>query len=272
MTLEKEFISLTSDTTFKYLYKNNETRPWIDNIIKKKFGLDLSNYKLSDNESNTGNKKKDYRFDINLKKDDSYLIVEMNNDYYAFVLNKSYQYLYRLASSLYKEGEKYKDKSVKLIMFNNFKNRKIPDLKIANLKLRDKDNNLEREEIESYEIYLPNFKELCYHNVNKEDISLSLFICTSYNEMRSKTNNPDDLKIIEELERLSMDDDFIFDYHCDNDEKLTKLSMIDERLFQVARNMLQNNESIEKVISYTNLPVAEVERIKEELKQSNWRD
>ena len=90
--------------------------------------------------------------------------------------------------------------------------------------------------------------------------------------MRSKTNNPDDLKIIEELERLSMDDDFIFDYHCDNDEKLTKLSMIDERLFQVARNMLQNNESIEKVISYTNLPVAEVERIKEELKQSNWRD
>ncbi len=48
MTLEKEFISLTSDTTFKYLYKNNETRLWIDNIIKKKFGLDLSNYKLSD--------------------------------------------------------------------------------------------------------------------------------------------------------------------------------------------------------------------------------
>ena len=46
------FISLGADTTFKYLYKNERTRPWIDHIIKEKFGLDLSEYELVDNATN----------------------------------------------------------------------------------------------------------------------------------------------------------------------------------------------------------------------------
>jgi len=31
------FIELTSDTTFKYLYKNEKTRAWFNHIIKEKF-------------------------------------------------------------------------------------------------------------------------------------------------------------------------------------------------------------------------------------------
>ena len=53
MTTELEFILLVSDTTFKYLYKNIKTRKWIDDIIRKKFSLDLSNYELVDSECNT---------------------------------------------------------------------------------------------------------------------------------------------------------------------------------------------------------------------------
>ena len=31
------FMELTSDTTFKYLYKNEKTRAWFSHIIKEKF-------------------------------------------------------------------------------------------------------------------------------------------------------------------------------------------------------------------------------------------
>ena len=34
-----KFISLCSDTTFKYLYKNIKTRSWLNNIIKELFGI-----------------------------------------------------------------------------------------------------------------------------------------------------------------------------------------------------------------------------------------
>ena len=272
---ELEFVELCNDTTFKYLYKNPKIRPWFDNIIKNKFGLDLSNYQLIDNELNTGNKKKDYRLDINLKFNDNHTIIEMNNDYYTFIFNKSYQYLYRTAGNLYKEGEEYKDKHVKLILFNNFKNNKLPDLKTANFKLREKSSNIEREEIESYEIYLPNFKEICYHNVNSIDISLSLFSCKSYEEMREKTNNPEDIEVIKELERLGMSSDFVFDYHHENDEKLTRISYRDdgiaegkvqgrkEEKIEIAKNMLQKQIDIKTISECTNLSIEEIDKLKE---------
>ena len=60
------FVSLLSDTTFKYLFKNEDTREQLVNIIKEAFFLDISNYYLVDNEYNTGNKVKDYRYDLKL--------------------------------------------------------------------------------------------------------------------------------------------------------------------------------------------------------------
>ena len=279
---ELEFIELCSDTTFKYLYKNPKTRPWFDNIIKSKFGLDLKEYKLVDNELNSGNNKKDYRLDINLDNDDKYVIIEMNNDYYKFVFNKSYQYLYRLAGGMYKEGEDYKDKKAKLILFNNFKNKKIPDMKTGNFILEDPVNKIVIEDIESYEIYLPNFSKVCYHNVNSEDISLSLFTCKSYEEMREKTNNPKDLEIIEELERLAMNKDFIFDYHRDYDDKLMLNAArddgyaqgmdegyaegfdngSDQKAIEIANNMLSKGIDIKTISECTNLDIEEIEKLK----------
>ena len=38
-TKEDKFISLLSDTTFKYLFKNENTREWLVNIIKEAFFL-----------------------------------------------------------------------------------------------------------------------------------------------------------------------------------------------------------------------------------------
>ena len=101
-----------------------------------------------------------------------------------------------------------------------------------------------------------------------------MFACTSFEEMKSKTNNPSDIRIIEELERLSMDNKFIFDYHCENDEKLTKLSIHDEgfneglqegisqKTIEIAKNMLESNESIKTISKYTGLIQEEIEKLK----------
>ena len=279
---ELRFIELCSDTTFKYLYKNERCRKWFNNIIKSKFNLDLDNYTLVDNELNTGNKKKDYRLDINLKKDDINIIIEMNNSYYDFLNSKNYQYLYRIAGSLYQEGENYSNKQAKLVLFNNFKNKKLPDIKTGNFILEDPINNLVIDDIESFEIYLPNFENICYHNANKEDISLSLFTCKSYDEMKARTNNPDDLEIIKELERLAMDENFIFDYDVEKVRKKTENSIrLDgyhagveegikeglekgsrEEKLNIAKSMLDEKIDIKIISKCTDLSIEEIDKLK----------
>ena len=64
MNDEPRFISLVSDTTFKYLWKNDRTRKWLNEIIIDKIGIDLSSFELVDNESNSGSSIKDQRNDI----------------------------------------------------------------------------------------------------------------------------------------------------------------------------------------------------------------
>lgn len=65
---KETFVSLCSDTTFKYLLKKEETRNWIFEIIKSKTNIDLNEFKMIDNELNTGNSIKDYRMDLVFEK------------------------------------------------------------------------------------------------------------------------------------------------------------------------------------------------------------
>ena len=73
-----KFISLISDTTFKYLFKNPETKKWLIDIVLNKCGIDLTNYKIYDNEDNTGSLVKDYKMDLVFNKDNDYVIIECN--------------------------------------------------------------------------------------------------------------------------------------------------------------------------------------------------
>ena len=261
------FIRLTADTTFKYLYKNKDTRDWINNIIKQKFNIDLEDYELVDNELNTGNKIKDYRLDLCLKKDDLVVIIEMNQDYYDFLESKNYQYLYQVAGKRYDQGETYSNKLTKLVLFNHFKNHENENVKIANYQLMDPENNLIIEDIESFEIYLPNFKNVCYDN--DVDISLSLFNATSYDEMRKLTNNKEDLKIIRKLEELAMDEKFLFDYDHEKVRKKTENSIREESFrkgsesekIEIAKNMIAKNINIETISECTGLTIDEVKNL-----------
>lgn len=152
-------VSLLSDTTFKYLFKNEDTREWLVNIIKEAFFLDISNYYLIDNESNTGNKVKDYRMDLKLSDGKNTVIIEMNQEYYDFLESKNHQYLYREAGSMYDTGEKYSGKQTKLLSFNNYRNKELPYLKLGNYVFEDPKTGLRIEDIESFHLYLPNYKK-----------------------------------------------------------------------------------------------------------------
>lgn len=280
---EEKFVSLISDTTFKYLYKNEETRYYLESIILNKTGIDLNGFTLTSEEDNTGSKIKTYRMDLVLCKDNEIIIIEMNRYNSKSSEIKGRQYLYRKAGSRFDKGEKYsKQVNVKLIMFNNYYNKSNEDIKIVNYCLCDTKHNLKIDDIEIYEIYLPIFHKMCYDKCSIIDKRLWLFSCKSFKEMREKVIDEDSLKIIEELERLSMNDKFIDEYDYENVQRKLMNSMKDEgyeegikigkiegekqgeknKSIDIARNMLKENVDINIIVKCTGLTKEEIETLK----------
>ena len=267
---ELNFVDLKSDTTFKYLFKTDKGRNWFIDLILHTTGIDLSEYELYDNELNSGNKKKDYRLDLLLKNNNDYIVIEMNGISKAQSIKARY-YLYRVAGKKFLEGENYKETNNKLIMFNNYRNETIENLRIANYTLADKNNELELKELTICEIYLPNYKEICYDKANKTEKKLWLFNCKSFEEMKNVKLSNEDRWIVEELERLAMDEKFIDDYDA---EKVNRMLMntehndgFEEGLKQginvIARNLLKNGMSEEDVSKNTKLSLEKLSRLKD---------
>lgn len=75
---ERVFRVLCSDTTFKYLWKNERTREVLEDIILKTTDIDISGYELIDNELDLNLKTRLYVMDIVLKKDEKIINIEMN--------------------------------------------------------------------------------------------------------------------------------------------------------------------------------------------------
>ena len=267
------FLKLCSDTTFKYLYKNSKFKPWFDKIILEKCGLDLSGFELVDNEDNSGNHFKDYRMDLVLKKDDTIVIIEMNDSYYPHLRIKNYSYLYRLAGKRLESGESYYPTETKLILFNNFHHEKVRKVKEANYRLMEPNIKDVIKDIESYEIYLPEFQKPCYDS-SEIEVRLSLFQKESYEEMRKITKNPKDLKVIEELERLAMDEKFIYDYDHEavrrKEENSIRRDSFEEGLekgvtqgkLEIAKSMLKEKIGLGVISKCTGLSLPEIHQLK----------
>lgn len=275
MIENNEYVSLCSDTTFKYLFKDEYYKKWFTEFIMKIINVDLEDFYIYDNESNTGNLIKDYRMDIVLKHKykKSVVIIEMNN-YKDFNLNKSYQYLYRLAGNAYEVGDNYSDDiTVKLIAFNNFIIDWLPkNVNIANFKMTtDLDNfKYSRKEIESFEIYLPRYKKMRYNTLKDYEIPLAMFNTKSFEEIKQIARSNLDFEIISELERLSMDNEFLIDY---NNEKVfnkminsAKYVGIEQAKIEVIKKMYDDNMSLELIAKYTDLSLEKVQEIIKKIK------
>lgn len=274
--MDSKFVSLVSDTTFKYLWKNVRTNSWIREIIEAKIGLDLSDYCLSDNEMNTGSFVKDYRTDITLSNDRDSIIIEMNNDYYDSAEIKGRQYLFRKAGFSFDSGEDFNEiRTTTLIMFNNYLKKGFEEQAVITSWFGAHELGIKCEDIEMFEIFLPIFNKVCYHRSNKIDKRLRLFSCKSYEEMCSIVNKDDpNYFIIEELRRLGMNNKFVDEYDYEFVQKKLMNSIKGEgyekgrtegrteERFEIAKKMFTDKVSTETIIKYTGLSLEEINNLK----------
>lgn len=216
--------------------------------------------------------------DAVFQKDNHVIIIEMESEKSESSMIKDYQYLYRKAGKRFDTGENYTSKHTTLIIFNNFRHEAINNLEMSHYTFKDEHSDSIISDIESFEIYLPTFEKKCYHKYDDVDKRLVLFNCKSFLEMRSLNTNSIDLKIIEELERLSMDEDFRDEYDYENVQRklrnsakiegyqegfdLGKEEGLKERNIEIAQSMLTKGITEEIISDCTGLSLEEVNNLK----------
>ena len=278
---EKRFISLLSDTTFKHFFKIEDYKEFFNTIIKPIINMDIKDFKLYDAELNSGNEKRDYRLDILLVSDlvDIVISIEMNQFPSEEIKYKDRLYVYSLLAKSLNSGEDIKKKKVIQINFNKEKH---PYVSKGSFYLMDKVTNREIKDFEIYEVYLENYKGIRYNGDNKEEAYLSLFTATSYEELREIAGDDKEaLKIVDELERLGIDDKFgvVYDnemmqkkmintarnWGYDDGKADGKAEGLEEgakaKEIEIAKNLLKDGIPIEVVSKNTGLSEEELENL-----------
>ena len=269
--MKPRYISLLSDSTFKYLFKKKNYRFFFEEVIKYTTGIDIRGYKLLDNELNSGNRIKDYRLDILLEKENHLISIEMNQYVYPYIHIKNETYLYRLAGSGYLESDQYKRKYVTQINFNNSRSSYAG---VIDYELQNREYNLVIEGIKKYEIHLLNYKGIRYNGSNKNEMYLSMFTAKSYEELEKIIGeSKEGKKMYEELKRLGIDDKYNAYYDAEIVHKKEMNSARYEerkegmrvgsknREVEIAKNLLNMKLPIEDVIKVTGLSKKEVNKL-----------
>ena len=260
MAKTKKFIKPLYDTTIKYLVKSTDTRYIIYKLIYLATGIDLSDYTLIDQELNTGNNIKDYRLDLLFKKDNTIVNLEVNYEVTKWTRRKQYNYLFRLAGSGYDVGDSYKSKKVVQITLNNSYFEK-KDAKLVTYCFRDSVYHTKIDGVESYEIYLSNFKGIKYNGKNELATLCSILTSESMEELKEIVGNyKEGLILMSELEKLKLNDEFNAYYASGRDDGLAegeKTGANKEKL-AIAKIMLQGKESLDKIMKYTGLSKKEL--------------
>ena len=282
---EKRFISLLSDTTFKHFFKIEDYKEFFNTIIKPIINMDIKDFELYDAELNSGNEKRDYRLDILLVSDlvDIVISIEMNQFPSEETKYKDRLYVYSLLAKSLNSGEDIKKKKVIQINFNKEKH---PYVSKGSFYLMDKVTNREIKDFEIYEVYLENYKGIRYNGDNKEEAYLSLFTATSYEELREIAGDDKEaLKIVDELERLGLDDKFgvVYDnemmqkkmintarnWGYDDGKEAGKAEGLEEgakaKEIEIAKNLLNMGISKENIIKATGLSEEEINNLLKEL-------
>lgn len=281
---DDKFVSLLADSTFKYMFK--DYRDFFRKAIKSTINVDISEYELYNNEINSGNKSRDYRLDILLKKENDFIIIEMNKNADKRTLLKARKYLYAVAGGGLVEGEDFKKMRTILINFNNSKYKNDKEAISVGYDLRNEKYNDVIDEIKIYDIYLESLENVRYNGSNEKETYLAMFRAESFEEMRDIANgNKEALKVVEELERLSENDEFKILYDA---EKMRRKEINSARLdgyddgynngygsgydagakekgIEIVKNLLNIGTSNEDIMKVTGLSVEELEELKKEV-------
>ena len=214
-----KFFYLASDTVFKYLFKNPNTRGFFEELIKYYTGLDISNFKFIDNELNSGNIYVDYRLDSILTSSDKSIIlnIEMNRKYRDYTAVRNRRYLHTIAGT--SKNNKYNDKKIVIqLNFNCYLSKDDENICTNTYMLKDTDHDLVIEDFKIHNVFIPKEEELCYNESIKK--KLKLFLCKSYKEMKSIAEEDEELKsIVDEIERLNKDKYFGALYNVEEEQE-----------------------------------------------------
>ena len=281
---EKEFLSLLSDTTFKYLFKSDYGRIYFNMILQYITSINIENYILIDNELNSGTKNKDYKTDILLynEKDKIIINIEMKQFPSDITIYRNYSYISRIVSDLFHKGDKIEKYKVIQVNFNNSYYKY--DNRINNLSfvLRDKNYDYELDIVKIIEVYIPTYKGICYNGKNREEMFLSMFNAKSYKELKNIVlNNEEGLKIMEELENLAAKEGIIGLYNFEKEQKRMMASIKEESyedgyLEGVSQGISQGKEETikdfikagiktEKIAAATGLTIERINELKKKI-------
>ena len=287
MSKSNNFICPVSDTTFKYMIKNDACKSWWYKLIYQLTNINLDQYSLYDPELNSGNDKKDYRCDTMFTKDIGDLKyadivnIEMYKDKKDHNEVKSLCYICRIYSTSYTSGEEYsKDRNCVQINFHDYNSPHDKANLIENFGFVDIARNITKEGIVVYDIYIASCAGICYNESEKNELeaSLALLHCNSYEEMRKVANgNKELLKMADYIEDLEMDEKFIgvYDANKEHERELNTVAKAEfskgeksgfdkgeksgfdkgerNKSIEIAKYMLKENEPIVKISKFTGL-------------------
>ena len=122
--------------------------------------------------------------------------------------------------------------------------------------------------IKDYEIYLLNYKNICYNKDNLLESYLSLFTAKSIEDLRKiSSNNKEMTIIVDELERLNSDKYFGALYDNEIVQKKLQNSAWAEgalkKAQKIALALLEKGIDIQMISECTDLSVEEIENLKE---------
>ena len=94
--------------------------------------------------------------------------------------------------------------------------------KIEN-ELRNKNYDLVKKEVKIYDVYLENYKDICYNGDNKNEMLLSMLTAKDNNSFKRIVNsNKEGIVIMDELDRLRKDDKFNAYYDAEKANEMNR--------------------------------------------------
>ena len=299
---ELKLVPLTYDFTFKKVFKNNPTymKEFIYTMLPF---LNLENYKVRflDSELTKEKKERKKTVDILISLDDKiYIDIEMNRSKFQNIYLRNLEYLKKLSTMLWKEGEdiqNLKEKKVIQINLNANEKEKAPDDIIASCGLLTgyiyDVNGL---------VFSKNLEENHYLYYNegvrrKDVIWLTALTSKTFTELYKLISHVLEksvaLKFMEDVVDMSKDEFILHEWEKDKFDELVKINELEsainegkaigfedgkaagfedgeksgiikgtnKRNIEIAKNMLKKNMSLEDISEITGLSIENIQNI-----------
>ena len=292
---ELKLVPLTYDFTFKKVFKNNPTymKEFIYTMLPF---LNLENYKVRflDSELTKEKKERKKTVDILISLDDKiYIDIEMNRSKFQNIYLRNLEYLKKLSTMLWKQGEdiqNLKEKKVIQINLNANEKENAPDDIIASCGLLTgyiyDVNGL---------VFSKNLEENHYLYYNegvrrKDVIWLTALTSKTFTELYKLISQVLEksvaLKFMEDVVDMSKDEFILHEWEKDKFDELVKINELEsainegkaigfedgeksgiikgtnKRNIEIAKNMLKENIDIKTISKVTGLRVEDIQSIK----------